>query len=503
MATILDVLDNYLSASGASVVDRLSGRALWRLGEEVQRFAASYEPPRAEAGNFPIYIGGWPSANFFFADQGELVLSSLLYCGQVIAKDPISDWFSPDRYLNDHVMAGRPGFLNSQGEPNVVGTRGFLANVIPALQALRPLIESGALILVPSETFVARNREAVDQVRDLLYERLAPKVDEITGRFHPADLAVDDRVRGMFVFAGGEREAQLRRAIKSSLLHFSREWLLTRGYGAEYAAPWAYEQYLCERGLDTLLSESEHQRVANALLHSELPIFQGLTPRIVTDVRNDDTFSEFRAKLFEVYRSVPGFQADDSYVRHLAQTEEAVLRPVLDRAEQEAKRGFLSRLGVGLASGAISIGARLLFDSYTGQLGWSSAARETIGVIADRVRLGGTRDPLSVWTKLYRHQRSVSSELRRATAQPGSVPASPPWMIDDQPSMNIRVSPGLLLFDEVAEFDVSPPTGYQSGPYRACGCGSGLKWKFCCQGVTAQTLMSFQPGAWPRSRRVS
>src|SRR5262245_36878350 len=127
----------------------MPGRDLWHLGDEVRRFARSYTPPKLETAKFPIYLGGWPSANFFAADNGQLILSSLLYCGQVVAKDPISDWFTMERYQNERMMAGRSGFLDDQGKPNVAGTRRFMANVIPALIELRPLIESATIVLVP------------------------------------------------------------------------------------------------------------------------------------------------------------------------------------------------------------------------------------------------------------------------------------------------------------------------------------------------------------------
>ena len=486
MATILDVLDNYLIGRRASAVDGLSGRDLWRLGEEVQRFAATYDPPKLEVRKFPAYLGGWPSANFFVTDQSQLVLSSLLYCGQVVAKDPISDWFAPERYQNEHVLASRRGFVDDQGQPNVLGTRRFLALVIPALQELRPLIENGTLVLVPSESFYARHSVTINELRAELLQGLTAQPSDITRRFHPADLAVDDRVRGLFVFTGGDQEDQLRRAIDSSLRYFSREWLLAQSYGAEYIAPWAYEQYLCERGLDKLLEGSEHQKVTNALLHSDLPIFKGLTPRIVADVRDDDTFADFREKLYEVYRAVPGFGPGDDYARQLAQTEETVLRPVLVKAEREANRGVLQRIGIGLTESAFAIGARLLWDQHTGQLGWNSAIRETIGVFADKVRFQGSRDPLTAWTKLYKHHRKASDELRCLVPQAGSAPATDPWSIDGEPSMNIKVSPGIALFDEI-DPAVQLPSGYTSGPYRSCPCGSGLKWRFCCQGLRMYT----------------
>jgi hypothetical protein len=274
VATILDVIDNFFTIRRARDILTLPGRELWQLGKEVQRFAASYEPSPLDERRFPVYLGGWPSANFFAADQGQLVLSTLLYSGQVLAKDPISDWFAPERYRIEHVMLSRQGYIGDQGKPNIVGTRRFLGHVVPALQALRPLIESGAIALVPGESFFAANDNVINELRGQLLTMLAHELEEVTRRFDPSELAVDDRRRGMFTFAGGEKEQQLRTAVDGSLRYFAREWLLAQGYGAEYTAPWAYEQYVCERGLDKLLMASEHQRTVNALLSSEPSIFK-------------------------------------------------------------------------------------------------------------------------------------------------------------------------------------------------------------------------------------
>jgi hypothetical protein len=200
--------------------------------------------------------------------------------------------------------------------------------------------------------------------------------------------------------------------------------------------------------------------VVNALLHSRLPIFQGLTPKVVADVRDDDTFVDFREKLHEVYRSVPGFGPDADFDRHLAQSEEAALGPVLQQAEREAKRGFLARLGVGLAESVLSIGARVLYDSQTGQLGWTTAGPEVVGILADRVKFSRTRDPLTTWTRLYRHQRSVGYELQLTERQAGSNPQGQPWTIADEPSMTVHVTPGIALRDEAAALNPDEVTGY-------------------------------------------
>ncbi len=68
--TILDVLDNFLAINSVKDFARMSGTQLRDLGTEVQRFATTYEPGAAATEKMPLYLGGWPSANFFHASQG-------------------------------------------------------------------------------------------------------------------------------------------------------------------------------------------------------------------------------------------------------------------------------------------------------------------------------------------------------------------------------------------------------------------------------------------------
>jgi hypothetical protein len=153
VVTILDVINNFFTIHQDQDIANLPGKDLWRFGEEVQRFSASYDPPALDDKTFPIYLGGWPSANFFAADQGPLVLSTLLYSGQVLVKDPVADWFANEQYRVEHTLSDRQGYLDSDGTPDIGRSRRFLANVIPALRALAPLIESGAIVLVQGEPF--------------------------------------------------------------------------------------------------------------------------------------------------------------------------------------------------------------------------------------------------------------------------------------------------------------------------------------------------------------
>jgi hypothetical protein len=209
-----------------------------------------------------------------------------------------------------------------------------------------------------------------------------------------------------------------------------------------------------------------------------------LDPKLVADIRDDSTFADFRANLFEVYRGLPKLGTGQEFLRSLAQTEETLLRPVLERAEGEASHGFLYRLGIQLTEIMFSMGTRVAFDAATHDLGLHTLASEGIGVLADRVRIGREpRIPVSVWTKLYRHHRKVADELRQVGLREGSPPQRNPWVIDEHPSMNVKTTQGLLLFDDPPLPERPVPAGYSEGNYRLCDCDSGLKWKFCCHGL--------------------
>jgi len=169
--------------------------------------------------------------------------------------------------------------------------------------------------------------------------------------------------------------------------------------GAEYTAPWSYEQYLCEHGLNKLLATSEQHRVVNALLNSEIPIYHGLTPALIAQIHDDDLLADFRTGLFSVYRAIPGFTPDTEFRKNLGQAEESMLAPTLQHAERAARHGFLHRAGVELLSTVFSIGAQLSVAAATGQPSLSNGLQAATGMVADRIPFKRSRDPLSIWTK--------------------------------------------------------------------------------------------------------
>lgn len=67
-------------------------------------------------------------------------------------------------------------------------TRAFLANVIPALKAMRPLIDAGILVLVPAEKSYLQHAEKVDQLKLDLMAKVAGDPLQYSERFRPRTL---------------------------------------------------------------------------------------------------------------------------------------------------------------------------------------------------------------------------------------------------------------------------------------------------------------------------
>jgi hypothetical protein len=90
--TVLDVIDNFFARDSDPDVARLPGRRLYDLGMEARRLAQAADAPQVGRGS--IYLGGWPSANFW-AVSGDLIMSTLLYADSVVIKDPLTEGYSP------------------------------------------------------------------------------------------------------------------------------------------------------------------------------------------------------------------------------------------------------------------------------------------------------------------------------------------------------------------------------------------------------------------------
>jgi hypothetical protein len=482
--TILDVIDNFFGEQPDIL--RVPGKALMEFGEQVRKFAVDYEPPPLDASQHPTYLGGWPSANFWDGLHGHLTMTSLLYSGQVLVTDPVSDWFSDERYLLEPLMRSRPGYLKDSGEPAVAETRQFLSVVIPALAQLKPLIKCGAVVLAPSRRFLFQHRDTIDCMHTELVERLAADPLEFTRRFEPSEVPVEDNVRGLFVFAGGDQEHQIRQAIEQSLRFFTGEYCFAQHHGAEYTAPFRYEQYVCKESLEKALLSAPGSRVVQALLKSEMPLYNGLTPTVIAEVRDDEYFADFRAGLYSLYRDVPFEESEVEVARHLSEAEQTLLAPVLRNIDREVDRGRLAKAGLKVAGSSLRVATSLVLGQVVAptaglvQVGAGLMAEEGVqSVLARLLRRRRNNGPATVWKKLYAHQKTVNSELVGVVS--GGSSSGDYWGIPAHPSRSVTVSKGYLILDYLPQFQLPSKPGSATNVYGPCGCGSGEKFKFCCR----------------------
>lgn len=484
-STVLDIIDNFFVRDADLDVARIPGRRLYELGREARRLAQAADSPQVSRGS--IYLGGWPSANFW-AVSGDLIMSTLLYADSVVVKDPLTDWFSFSQYRVPHLMASRPGYLDPETHrPLVAQTRAFLLVVVPALRRLRPLVESGALVFAPSADLNLRLSSAIDTMSRELMTQLVADAGEYSKLFAPTEIAAEDNVRGLFAAAPGHQDASVRRSLGHGMRHFAREYTLAQSVGATYTAPFRHEQHLCQNGLGAFTSPGD--RVTTALMTTELPILTNLTPAVVAKVRADDSYEEFRARLHDVYAGFPIEAPQEEASRYLSDQERALLSGPLKEAKRDLDRGALGRLGAALTRGSFKLATGLAADLVLGTPGLATgvAAAKTAAESVQENRAQGAQ---RVWNALVKHSRNVEQELDGVQKANGvhvdasTNDATPYWGIPDTPGLSVTITAGLTLHDYIPSgSDALPEGAYQEGDYAPCDCGSGLGFRYCCRNI--------------------
>ncbi|WP_270365748.1 hypothetical protein [Microbacterium algeriense] len=484
MLSTIDVIDAYLTGRPDTDFSTVTGRDLESFGERVREFSA-HQTPEIDADQHPIYLGGWPSANFALLG-GDMILSSLLYSGQVLVRDPIADWFSVEQYRVEHMMSARPGFHPSgeDAETRIRRTRAFLTTVVPQIMRMRPLIEAGIVVPVPSEQLYFQERGRIDLLRRDIETKLSIDPVAYATRFSAEEIATEDNVRGFFAMAPGPEPApQIHKALRHGVRYFAREFTLADRYGVTYTAPFAHERYLCQEGVSPIVGTSN--RVVEAILRSGLPVFHNLTPEVIRDVHDDDTFGEFRSTLHQVYQGTPVEDpaAATAYVRD---QENALLRPLINEGEKAASRGLLARLGASLSQNKFAIAAALATDTIVGTLGAATAITVAGTFADDAIKSRRGSGPVRIWSALVAHTQRASDEVTRVQHAPAavSIPGTP-WGIPREPGMSISVTAGQLIWDADprALADTDEEERSRLGVYGPCRCGSGQKFKFCCAGL--------------------
>jgi hypothetical protein len=446
-AHIGDVIENAL---GWDVdVYSLSDTVVERFAENVQTWSRSVAPSDGTTG---AYYGGWPSANVASLGLDGVLGTALLFEERLIGKDVLSDWFAAERYLNRHMMGSRPGWLGEDGQSfDHEATRHFLANQIPAIKRLRPLLDSGVLRLIPSEPVQLQNQPQVELLVAELGGRLLKHPVRLARKFAAGELATDDTRRGYFVMAGGGWEGQTRKAFTDALHFFANEYLLSLRTGSSYTAPFAWESHVALKGLK--VGQGPYLPVQAVLLASRLPVFSGLTADLIAQIHEDDAFASFRAELAEILGQCPMKAKPAEVQRYLATQQADRLRPILDAAERSADAGPLRRAGLAMADlrFTVTTGVTAAGVGLATGTGWGAALAGAASVgaaVADKL-IETPKATTPIWKALVGHERSIEQEMLDDWVQTTRdvAPTAHPWGIPREPSMSVTVSSGSLLVD--------------------------------------------------------
>lgn len=475
----------------------IPGVEIMAMGERVREWSESYDlgpngvPDPAEG----AYYGGWPSANLPTVGWGGVVSTSLLLEEQVVGKDPISDWFSLEQYDRDNFMASRTGWLRTDQSPAIAETRQFLAVQVPAIKRLRPLLDLGIVRLVPSERLLAEKKQETQLLASTLTEHFSLDSESLTEKFQPGDLPIDDDLRGMFVFASQEGDAErLDYYLRHALRYFSCEFMLAVACKSTYTAVFPWEDYLVRQGLGA--SVSPLCPPTQIVFASHLPIFANLTPEVLAGLHQDDGFAQFRADLASIYGSCPMGVTQAEAAAYALDREKTVLRPFIDKAERDVDRGPLARLGLRLASsrysiagGLVGLGLGAWAAIHTGDsasAGLLGGAPGVLGAALDCVKGNAQTGSQRIWSSLVQHGQKVGDEIPGATLRPGNVAnseSSRPWGLPPDGPLQVTVTDGTALSWQAPRPEFGVASTYSEGAYVPCPCGSRRKFRFCCAKV--------------------
>jgi hypothetical protein len=491
MITIIDVIENFFKYQTDKNLLTIPGKLLFDFGEEVRRFAADFNLPQVKENLHPIYIGGWPSANFWDINQSRYIYSSLLYSGQILVKDPISDWFCNEQYQIKAFLSSRQGFINTQTRKfNTSGTRQFLAIVIPQLLTLKPLIQNGIIIPIPSKIFQKTNSNAVNTICNDLSGKIDKRIiNKIVQNFVPKDLTVDDNRKGIFIFTSEPKEKQIIKYIEDTLYYFINEYMLSSVNGFYYTAPYDYENYIMlENFVEQPINSLPGTNIINALLHSQLFIHSGLTPEKLCQIRDDDNFNKLRESIYEIYNNVPNTLKSEELLKYLNELETIKIKPLLDEISKSSTSGILSKIGIGITKSTMRIGAAVLTGlhlSPTTDIKLLSATAGIIELINTITNLNKNNTAKILWKKIFAPNETANNHFihYRYTKQKNSINE---WAINkNMKPTEFALSSGSIIWERLKDFDLSklPQDFPVDDVYKQCNCGSGLKFKFCCKGL--------------------
>jgi hypothetical protein len=428
--TIIDVLEQSLGTLTADRVQQLTPQELDALADAVNEFYVSWTAPPLTDEELRVYSGGWIAGNFEGVEPRQYLFTSLIYAPTVIIHDHIAEWFYPDREAlqSPAAIPARRGQMMIQGaEPQLLRGNGFyvfrgepersreyLAQVIPTMALLAPLIRSGAVIPVPHLSIMRSQQNGI--LTAVRHDVQSAEFVQLVA--NPADVAPPrtDQIRGMDIMPeDGVAAGDEMRAVGQNPSYFLNKTLaIADATGSLYVPPAATDAALLDYRVRLLArdlaSKNVDLQVAAGLTTADLPFLGSLDPATLVAIRQDEVaFADWRRELRTIGRLIQSTPAEGAaFARESNEVLTDALMPRVHEIEKAVARSAVMKEaaregGVGLGIGAASaVGAALatgdpIASSLAG-LGLSTVARWVYATVF-RSSPSGTRGVLATLIK--------------------------------------------------------------------------------------------------------
>lgn len=247
---IFEVLDNYFGTENYPSPEKLDYGQIRELRKHVLDFYEAFKfAPRS---NFEtrVFLGSFLSSPPWYLESAPYLASALLCSDSVTLFDPLHYWFCDGQYERERLMSAPQGWRDTRTrQPNYQRTKQYMTKALQWFSQIRPLVDAGIIILIPAENIIQKNNGQIHELKKGIVQKLDP-IWELSSKYKPEEITVDDNQKGVFTFVGGDRNIQLEKHLSRGILHFARDIAISNETQALYTAPFRWEQFLGQSALN-------------------------------------------------------------------------------------------------------------------------------------------------------------------------------------------------------------------------------------------------------------
>jgi len=322
--------------------------------------------------------------------------------------------------------------------------RKYLTQAISWLSHLRPLVDKGIVVLVPVEQIVLSEIRTIDQFSNGIKAHFSP-TDKLADLFEPDEITVDDNRKGLFGFAGGNREHQIQHSIGRGIEHFAKDVIIANATGSLFTAPFKWEQFLGKNSLEGFTSSEYKAKTVEGIRNLHLPILSNLSPELVVRIHNDSGYTLFRASLIEALQNIQEEIGSPDFIKRVQQIETDILQPKVEAILKETKSSTFKSITGAVEEGFFTFLQTFLTNAPTG-LGndinaKASAISGGLSFVRELIKNTMQKRDHRIWAQLLPEPYTTAIYGSPLTLK---NEGNSGWEIDPEPSMSVKIAKGLI-----------------------------------------------------------